>query len=59
MEKYIKNNCVHLCNSCCNRYPECEDIEVLFGDGKGNDNICCCNKYEPIMEHDYDRGGYK
>ena len=59
--KTIENNSVCLCNSCCNKYPECEseDIDIVFGDGVGNDNICCCNKYEPIVEHDYDRGGYK
>ena len=57
----MKNNHVHLCNSCCTSYPECSDDEhaIEFGDGVGGDNICCCNKYEPIMENDYDRGGYK
>lgn len=57
----VENNSVHLCNSCLNCYPECADEkqQILFGDGIGNDNICCCNRYEPIMEHDYDRGGYK
>lgn len=55
----IKNNHVHLCNSCLNHYPECGDVEITFGDGDGNDNICCCNKYEPIMERDVERGGYK
>ena len=62
MIKTIENNSVCLCNSCCNKYPECGskiNIDVVFGDGVGNDNICCCNKYEPIVEHDYDRGGYK
>ena len=59
----VKNNYVHLCNSCCKSYPECSDDDdehaIEFGDGVGDDNICCCNKYEPLMEHDYDRGGYK
>lgn len=57
----MENNPVHLCNSCCKSYPECSDNEhiIEFGDGIGNDNICCCNKYKPLMEHDYDRGGYK
>lgn len=62
-EEYHKmeNNSVHLCDSCRNCYPECstDGHNIDFGDGKGNDNICCCNKYEPLMEHDYDRGGYK
>ena len=57
----LENNQVHLCNSCCNHYPDCNVSEsgCLFGDGKGNDNICCCNQYESLLEHDYDRGGYK
>ena len=57
----MENNSVHLCNSCCKSYPECSDDEhsIEFGDGIGNDNICCCNKYEPLMEHDYDRDGIK
>lgn len=55
----MENNYVHLCDSCCNCYPGCSSDNVVFGDGKGNDNICCCNRYEPLMEHDYDRGGYK
>ena len=57
----VKNNEIHLCNSCCREYPKCDDekCDVLFGDGRGNDNICCCNKYQPLLEHDYDRGGYK
>lgn len=55
----MENNPVHLCNSCYKSYPECSDDEhaIEFGDGIGNDNICCCNKYEPLMEHDCDRGG--
>ena len=47
----IKNNEVHLCDSCCYDYPSCDvsENDVWFGDGKGCDNICCCNKYEPIV----------
>ena len=40
------NNQVHLCNSCKYNYPECPyDANVIFGDGRGNDNICACSKY--------------
>lgn len=41
-------NQVHLCDSCRHVYPECpiEKDDVIFGNGKGNDNICACNKYE-------------
>lgn len=55
----VKNNTIHLCNSCANRYPDCEAQEgVMFGDGQGQDNICCCDKYMPLIEHDYIRGGF-
>ena len=42
-------NQVHLCDSCRHVFPECpsEKDDVIFGNGKGNDNICACNKYEP------------
>ena len=61
MENNMENNKVNLCKSCCQNYPECsaEDEDVIFGDSIGDDNICCCRKYEPLMERDYDRGGYK
>ena len=57
----ITNNCIHLCNSCYKEYPDCdaEQDDIVFGDGIGSDNICCCNKYIPILERDTDRGGYK
>ena len=45
-------NQVHLCDSCRYIYPECpsEKGDVIFGNGKGNDNICACNKYEPSAQ---------
>jgi len=45
----IKNNKVNLCSSCelyKEHFPECGDVNVLFGDGVGNDNVCCCNGYQ-------------
>lgn len=39
-------NTVHLCESCKYQYPECPaDVGVVFGTGKGNDNICQCADY--------------
>ena len=48
--EHIQNNSVHLCGSCQYTFPTCptHDSDVIFGDGKGNDNICACNKYRPI-----------
>lgn len=46
----IQNNAVHLCDSCQYTYVTCPSHgnDAVFGDGKGNDNICACNKYQPI-----------
>ena len=57
----MENNRVMLCKSCSFNYPDCPvEIEsVKFGDGIGCDNICCCNRYDPILEKDFERGGYK
>lgn len=43
------NNKIHLCNSCQHNYPACpaEQNDVIFG---GNDNICCCAKYETAQQ---------
>jgi len=48
--EYIQNNAVHLCDSCQYTYATCPSHgnDAVFGDGKGNDNICACNKYRPI-----------
>jgi hypothetical protein len=45
-------NQAHLCDSCRNVYPECPSgkDDVIFGNGKGNDNICACNQYEPSVQ---------
>ena len=47
--EHIQNNSVHLCDSCQYTFPTCPSYngDVIFGDGKGNDNICACNKYRP------------
>lgn len=44
----VNNNAVHLCMSCSYDYPNCPCENVLFGDGNGNDNICCCSRYDPL-----------
>lgn len=49
----IQNNAVHLCDSCQYTYATCPSHgnDAVFGDGKGNYNICACNKYRPIEPH--------
>lgn len=48
----IKGNKVNLCDSCKHEYPVCVagSADVLFGDGVGDDNVCCCSCYEPIKK---------
>lgn len=43
----VPNNKVHLCDSCKHEYPDCpaSNVDMLFGDCVGNDNICCCKCY--------------
>lgn len=43
-----QTNEVHLCLSCQNEYPVCDSMYLVFGTGKGNDNIAACNTYVPI-----------
>lgn len=53
------NNQIHLCDSCISNYPNCpaENKDVLFGNGVGNDNICCCAKY--LVSADRPHGEWK
>lgn len=55
----LSNNQVHLCKSCSYCYPDCqaENKDICFGDGIGDDNICACAKYDPLMERDIYRQG--
>ncbi len=50
INRTVIGNKVNLCESCKFDYPECPstDKDVFFGDGIGNDNICCCACYKPI-----------
>lgn len=50
------DNQVHLCDSCSYTYPECPSVytDMIFGNGSGNDNICACSKYLPLIKHDTD-----
>ena len=46
----VVGNKVNLCESCNHEYPVCMagSADVLFGDGVGDDNVCCCSYYAPI-----------
>ena len=43
----IENNSVNLCDSCTHNIETCPGNGILYGDGKGNDNIVCCAAYTP------------
>lgn len=43
-----QENEVNLCDSCCNIQPSCDADNLIFGTGKGEDNIIACSKYTPI-----------
>lgn len=44
----VINNKVNLCDSCRFTIAECgaKFEDVMFGDGRGNDNVCSCRFYE-------------
>lgn len=56
----VTQNKVNLCSSCKHGYPSCpaKVADVLYGDGTGYDNICCCAYYKPKCdtEEAYQRG---
>lgn len=56
----VTQNKVNLCSSCKHGYPSCpaKVADVLYGDGTGCDNICCCAYYKPKCdtEESYQRG---
>jgi len=43
-------NAVHLCDSCCDEQPECSPSYLIFGTGKGNDNVVACDIYVPLTK---------
>lgn len=49
-----RDNKVNLCDSCRNHYPDCDANKsvIIFGTGKGNDNVCACSKYSPWISED-------
>lgn len=41
---------LHLCDTCIYTVPECEPVEVEFGDGLGNDNVIACSQYKNVQD---------
>ena len=42
-------NEVNLCDSCSHEMPNCKGNDMIFGTGKGNDNVASCSQYDPLM----------
>lgn len=64
VQPQISGNAVNLCETCKYDFPECpKDSNVIFGDGKGSDNVCACSSYEvytvPISKREWYQRGYK
>lgn len=36
-------NKIHICDSCTYQYPNCGADNIVFGCGKGNDNVIDCD----------------
>ena len=45
---------VHLCDSCHEELPECAPNFVIYGTGKGQDNIAACDIYNPCHTRNYE-----
>lgn len=37
----------NLCDSCMETIPECPGDDIIYGTGKGNDNVAACSAYKP------------
>jgi len=51
-ERTLKENTIHLCETCTGVYPTCSGTIEELGDGVGNDNVVKCTGYEskPIKD---------
>ena len=47
-------NDVNLCDSCHEEQPTCGPNFVIYGTGKGSDNIAACDIYNPVHVRHYD-----
>ena len=48
-------NDVHLCNSCHEELPDCDqEKHIIHGTGPGDDNIAACSAYNPVHVRNYE-----
>ncbi len=56
MQTLGMSNKVHLCDSCMDELPDCDqEKHVVHGTGKGDDNISACSSYRPIETRNYEK----
>ena len=49
------DNQIHLCDSCHEELPNCDqEKHIIFGTGLGDDNICACSSYNPVHVRNYE-----
>jgi len=41
-------NNINLCDSCRNEFATCKAKQIIWGTGKGNDNVSACHIYKPL-----------
>jgi len=49
--KEVIDSKIHLCNKCENEIPTCKSGKVVFGNGKGDDNIIECEGFKIKLDH--------
>jgi hypothetical protein len=54
MQELGMENETHLYNSCHEEISECSPSFVIYGTGKGNDNIAACDTYNPVHVRNYE-----
>lgn len=54
MQNLMMINDVHLCDSCHEEIPQCDPLFIIYGTGKGSDNIAACDKYNPVHKRNYE-----
>ena len=58
MQELGMENETHLCDSCHEEMPECDPKYIIFGTGKGKDNIAACNIHNPVHTRNYEEERY-
>ena len=43
----MEEKIINKCDDCVNCFATCENKNVKFGDGKGNDNVIACDSFTP------------